>query len=126
MVHEDEYRGFSRFSSVPETPWSTETTLSQSSLRSQILFLNKDDIFRRKIKDPRSQIVEYFPEFQGPRQSLLFVRGLSRGTRELMSALYRHPRIGSPAEFDYDAGKQFFKKKFVSLNRSTNKEVYTQ
>ncbi len=29
-------------------------------------------------------------------------------------------------EFDYDAGKQFFKKKFVSLNRSSTKEVYTQ
>lgn len=74
------------FDSICNSQWFTRTSI--------ILFLNKDDIFRQKIKSPRSQIIDFFPEFHGP-------------------------------QFDYEAGKQFFKKKFVSLNRSSTKEVYT-
>lgn len=32
----------------------------------QILFLNKDDIFRQKILNPRSQISDHFSDYSGP------------------------------------------------------------
>lgn len=30
-----------------------------------ILFLNKADLLMEKVKDPRQQLVSYFPDFQG-------------------------------------------------------------
>lgn len=63
----------------------------------QILFLNKDDVFRQQLENPNSQIADYFPDFDGP----------------------------SGPE-GYEAGREFFKRQFTGLNRSMAKEVYTQ
>jgi hypothetical protein len=63
----------------------------------QILFLNKDDVFRQQLENPNSQIGDYFPDYDGPT---------------------------GPA--GYEAGREYFKRQFVGLNRSMSKEVYTQ
>ncbi|KAG7553586.1 hypothetical protein FFLO_03018 [Filobasidium floriforme] len=74
------------FDSICNSQWFTKTSI--------ILFLNKDDIFRQKIMNPKSQIAQYFPNFDGQ-------------------------------PLDYEGGREFFRKQFTRLNRSSTKEVYT-
>jgi hypothetical protein len=45
--------------------------------------------------NPKSQIAQYFPNFDGQ-------------------------------PLDYEGGREFFRKQFTRLNRSSTKEVYTQ
>jgi hypothetical protein len=71
--------------------------LTRDSSSEQILFLNKDDVFRQQLENPNSQIGDYFPDYDGPT---------------------------GPA--GYEAGREYFKRQFVGLNRSMSKEVYTQ
>jgi guanine nucleotide-binding protein subunit alpha len=101
------------FDSICNSQWFTKTSIVSRTfpmfksgltadnileiclLASQILFLNKDDIFRQKIMNPKSQIAQYFPNFDGQ-------------------------------PLDYEGGREFFRKQFTRLNRSSTKEVYTQ
>lgn len=87
---------------VPQNQHGTPPTPSSHladppPARAQILFLNKDDVFRAQLAHPHSQIRDYFPEYDGP-----------------------------PGAAGYEAGREFFKNQFVGLNRSMAKEVYTQ
>ncbi|KAF9117041.1 hypothetical protein BGX27_005591 [Mortierella sp. AM989] len=71
------------FDQICNSQWFIDTAM--------IMFMNKTDIFREKIKT--SNITGYFPDYSGP--------------------------VG-----DYNAAKEFFRSKFMRLNRSENKEVY--
>ncbi|MBW0544202.1 hypothetical protein O181_083917 [Austropuccinia psidii MF-1] len=72
------------FDTITNSQWFTQTSM--------ILFLNKTDLFKRKLY--YSPISKYFPDYQGD-------------------------------DTDYDAARSFFKDRFVRLNRSTKKEIYT-
>ncbi|KAL1924989.1 uncharacterized protein VTP21DRAFT_4643 [Calcarisporiella thermophila] len=67
-----------------------------------VLFLNKTDLFREKL--PRSPLNKYFPEYQVT--AILYVAGW----------------LGSN---DFDSACEFFLEKFVSLNQSETKQIYT-
>ncbi|KAG0207857.1 hypothetical protein BGX28_001006 [Mortierella sp. GBA30] len=71
------------FDQICNSQWFIDTAM--------IMFMNKTDIFREKIK--HSSIQTYFPDYTGP-------------------------------EGHYDEAKEFFRAKFMRLNRSENKEVY--
>ncbi|KAF9196832.1 hypothetical protein BGZ49_002679, partial [Haplosporangium sp. Z 27] len=71
------------FDQICNSQWFIDTAM--------ILFMNKTDILREKIKT--SSIRTYFPDYNGP-------------------------------EGDYNAVKEFFRSRFMRLNRSENKEVY--
>jgi guanine nucleotide-binding protein subunit alpha, other len=70
---------------------------------SMIVFLNKIDLFQAKLK--YSSVKQYFPEFKGtPNHAISDYPGDER---------------------DYNETSRFFQKKFLRLNKSTEKEVYT-
>ncbi|KAF9997875.1 hypothetical protein BGZ80_004820, partial [Entomortierella chlamydospora] len=71
------------FDQICNSQWFIDTAM--------IMFMNKTDIFREKIKT--SSIKAYFPDYTGQ-------------------------------EGDYNAAKEFFRSRFMRLNRSENKEVY--
>ncbi|KAF9318439.1 hypothetical protein BGZ91_005167, partial [Linnemannia elongata] len=71
------------FDQVCNSQWFTDTSI--------ILFLNKTDIFREKLKYTR--VKDYFPDYEGPDTSV-------------------------------EEATEFFRKRFIRLNRSEHKEVY--
>ncbi|KAF9103045.1 hypothetical protein BGX29_003879 [Mortierella sp. GBA35] len=71
------------FDQVCNSHWFIDTSM--------ILFMNKTDIFRNKIK--HSSIRAYFPDYSGP-------------------------------EDDYAEATEFFRSRFMRLNRSEHKEVF--
>ncbi|KAF8933501.1 hypothetical protein BGZ58_006288 [Dissophora ornata] len=71
------------FDQICNSQWFIDTAM--------IMFMNKTDIFRQKIK--HSSIRTYFPDFDG-------------------------------VEGNYDDATEFFRARFMRLNRSENKEVY--
>lgn len=76
------------FDSICNSGWFTKTSM--------ILFLNKIDIFQKKVD--HSPIQNYFPDFQPPSNTNFEV---------------------------WKAGADFFKHKFLSLNQRKSKQVYT-
>ena len=69
-----------------------------------ILFLNKIDLFQAKLKF--SSVSSYFPDFKGTliqNYSVSFFLGDDK---------------------DYLATSRFFQRKFIKLNKSSEKEVY--
>lgn len=72
------------FDSICNSQWFVRTSM--------ILFLNKIDLFKIKLR--HSRIADYFPEFDGDQE-------------------------------DQNAAISFFQGKFVQLNRSPNKDIYT-
>ena len=92
------------FDSICNSKWFTRTSmvrirhlpcaymhpLTRLSL-SQILFLNKVDVFRTKILT--SSVKQYFPDYDGD-------------------------------DKDFNATRNYFKQRFVRLNRSATREIY--
>jgi len=69
-----------------------------------ILFLNKIDLFQAKLKF--SSVSSYFPDFKG-----------NLAHKSQSNAL-------SGDDKDYLATSRFFQRKFIKLNKSSEKEVY--
>lgn len=72
------------FDSICNSQWFIKTSM--------ILFLNKIDLFKIKLK--HSRIADYFPEFNGNQD-------------------------------DQEAAISFFQRKFIQVNRSPRKDIYT-
>jgi hypothetical protein len=83
------------FDQICNSQWFQKTSM--------ILFLNKIDIFQAKLK--YSSVKTYFPDFRG------------------YSLIYYYNGIGD--ERDYLQTSRYFQKKFIRLNKSSEKEVYT-
>lgn len=94
MLYEDEsvnrmQEALNLFDSICNSRWFTKTSI--------ILFLNKIDLFKEKVKS--SPIQKFFPAFQPPKA------------------------INSDQDL-WQSGADFFANKFVSVNESPTKQVY--
>jgi hypothetical protein len=84
------------FEQICNSRWFTQTSM--------ILFLNKIDLFEQKL--PYSSLSAYFPDYTG-----IFLTCSTLNT--------------AGNEEDYLEASRYFSKKFIRLNNSTEKEVYT-
>ena len=85
------------FEQICNSRWFTHTSM--------ILFLNKIDLFQEKLR--YSSLTAYFPDF--------------KGSTFLTSDLTQY--LGD--EKNYLEASRYFQRKFIRLNRSAEKEVYT-
>ena len=85
------------FDQICNSKWFQQTSM--------IVFLNKIDLFQTKLK--YSSLSQYFPDFKGNRS----LKGRSENP--------------PGDDRDYNQASRFFQKKFIRLNRSAEKEVYT-
>jgi len=85
------------FEQICNSRWFTHTSM--------ILFLNKIDLFQEKLR--YSSLTAYFPDF--------------KGSACLTSDLTQY--LGD--EKNYLEASRYFQRKFIRLNRSAEKEVYT-
>lgn len=90
------------FDLICNSPWFINTSI--------VLFLNKIDVFKEKIK--RSPISKYFPDYAGKRRELL--------TRPLFNILC----LKGPDD-DFEQARAYFRQRFLKLNRNQEKRIYT-
>ena len=95
------------FDSICNSRWFAQTAM--------ILFLNKQDVFTARV--PVSSITSHFPDYEGTRvPSILLLRFMSECFRWSVQV-----RTGDP--HDPIAGQEYFRARFLRLNRSTSKEI---
>lgn len=94
------------FDSICNSRWFVKTSI--------ILFLNKIDLFREKL--PLSPLDRYFPDF---RVSISLRLLHNHGAKVLTF------QSSDQGPDTYDAASEYILKRFVSLNQSSTKQVYT-